>query len=358
MFDDPRAAAGLRRADLEVNPNAIELARERIGGQNEAIDLHGQRGRLSRSLQRRDRQPELKLTTLASRLVASGVAIALGVLVPAYVVGADDIVPGSACPTSDDPPAPTAILFQGRIVEGGLAQRPMPVIPVDVDAHFVLAVEVDNAEGCIPGGLPRRTNFLIHSPALFFGFQLGRLPRESGAAVEGTYSFRLEAKPLAADRWTFDLGIRDLGPAAVGILSCTSEGCFLESDRALTAGTRLVALDGQGGARLIEVGGVVAREPGAPAVLIDSAPARFAYRATSDETGDYGPAAVFRFWARVPDSEGLGVAWDWPEPPERLTRSLSREGIHFAVERTGDGAPEELWRGYYYLGYDVEPTCP
>jgi len=38
VVDDPRAAAGFRRADLEVNPNAIELARERIGGQNEGID--------------------------------------------------------------------------------------------------------------------------------------------------------------------------------------------------------------------------------------------------------------------------------------------------------------------------------
>ena len=38
VVDDPHAAAGLRRADLEVNPNAIELAKERIGGQNEGID--------------------------------------------------------------------------------------------------------------------------------------------------------------------------------------------------------------------------------------------------------------------------------------------------------------------------------
>jgi len=38
VVDDPRAAAGLGRADLEVNPNAITLARERIGGQNEGID--------------------------------------------------------------------------------------------------------------------------------------------------------------------------------------------------------------------------------------------------------------------------------------------------------------------------------
>jgi hypothetical protein len=38
VVDDPRAAAGLGRADLEVNPNAIELAKERIGGLNEGID--------------------------------------------------------------------------------------------------------------------------------------------------------------------------------------------------------------------------------------------------------------------------------------------------------------------------------
>jgi hypothetical protein len=39
VVDDPRAAAGFRRADLEVNPNAIELAKERIGGLNEQIDM-------------------------------------------------------------------------------------------------------------------------------------------------------------------------------------------------------------------------------------------------------------------------------------------------------------------------------
>ena len=40
VLDDPRAAAGLNedRADLEVNPNAIVLARERLGGLNEEID--------------------------------------------------------------------------------------------------------------------------------------------------------------------------------------------------------------------------------------------------------------------------------------------------------------------------------
>jgi hypothetical protein len=40
VLDCPRLAAGLNpdRADLEVNPNAIELARERLGGLNEEID--------------------------------------------------------------------------------------------------------------------------------------------------------------------------------------------------------------------------------------------------------------------------------------------------------------------------------
>jgi hypothetical protein len=40
IVDDPRAAAGLRpeRADLEVNPNAIDLARDRLHGLNEELD--------------------------------------------------------------------------------------------------------------------------------------------------------------------------------------------------------------------------------------------------------------------------------------------------------------------------------
>ena len=40
VLDDVRLAAGLNpdRADLEVNPNAITLARERLGGLNEEID--------------------------------------------------------------------------------------------------------------------------------------------------------------------------------------------------------------------------------------------------------------------------------------------------------------------------------
>jgi len=38
VVDDPRAAAGHGRADLEVNSNAVELARERLGGLNEGLD--------------------------------------------------------------------------------------------------------------------------------------------------------------------------------------------------------------------------------------------------------------------------------------------------------------------------------
>lgn len=40
VCDDPLAAAGLRpeRADLEVNPNAIKLARERLEGLNGDLD--------------------------------------------------------------------------------------------------------------------------------------------------------------------------------------------------------------------------------------------------------------------------------------------------------------------------------
>ena len=38
IVDDPRGAAGFGRADLEVNPNAIYLAQERLQGLNEDLD--------------------------------------------------------------------------------------------------------------------------------------------------------------------------------------------------------------------------------------------------------------------------------------------------------------------------------
>lgn len=300
----------------------------------------------------------MKLTSLYAGLLVTGLGVAVAILLARHLHGEENVLPGSACPATDAPPAPTTIVFRGRIVGSGLPRKPLRVIPVDIDPHFLLAVEVEDAEGCIPGGLPRRTNFLIHSPALFFGFQLGRLPRESGGAVAGTYSFRLQAEPIDADRWTFDLSIRDLAPAAVGLLLCRGDQCRLESDQALDAGVHPLALDGQGGTRAIDVGEVVGRPPGAAVALVNGAPARFGYRAISYETGDFGPAAVFRLWARAPAAEDAEIAWDWHDPPERLTRCLTREGVHFGVERPGDGGADLLWRGDYPLDHGAEPTCP
>lgn len=39
----------------------------------------------------------------------------------------------------------------------------------------------------------------------------------------------------------------------------------------------------------------------------------------------------------------------------QLTVCTSSEGLHVALKRSNGGSPAHL---YYYLGYDVEPTCP
>jgi hypothetical protein len=49
-----------------------------------------------------------------------------------------------------------------------------------------------------------------------------------------------------------------------------------------------------------------------------------------------------------PDLDGDGAA-------ETVTECTSLEGVHVVVS-PGEG--KSSWHAYYYLGYDVEPTCP
>lgn len=66
---------------------------------------------------------------------------------------------------------------------------------------------------------------------------------------------------------------------------------------------------------------------------------------------------------------GIGVTGNAPRVDGRLdltgdgaaetfTQCSTSEGISFAVWSGKPFAGTPLWSGYYYLGYDVEPTCP
>ena len=75
---------------------------------------------------------------------------------------------------------------------------------------------------------------------------------------------------------------------------------------------------------------------------------------------------------RLPSGPGFGILMSPREPggnraswlhldadnvPEFFYQCTSREGLHLIV-RSGDRlSGQTRWRAYYYLGYDVEPTC-
>jgi hypothetical protein len=76
---------------------------------------------------------------------------------------------------------------------------------------------------------------------------------------------------------------------------------------------------------------------------------------------DDGPEVIARDIGLVLDRSRAKVTvlghGDWlllSDPPRTIRRCTSTQGIHLSVtigEKT-------VWDQYYYLGYDVEPTCP
>jgi hypothetical protein len=76
---------------------------------------------------------------------------------------------------------------------------------------------------------------------------------------------------------------------------------------------------------------------------------------------DDGPEVIARDIGLVLDRSQAKVTvlrhGEWlllSNPPKIIRRCMSTEGIHLSVtigEKT-------VWDEYYYLGYDVEPTCP
>ena len=57
----------------------------------------------------------------------------------------------------------------------------------------------------------------------------------------------------------------------------------------------------------------------------------------------------------------LGIAMlgaDNPLDNYRFDYCNTQEGVSFALNARPEQGGAELWRGYYYLGYESEPTCP
>ena len=71
------------------------------------------------------------------------------------------------------------------------------------------------------------------------------------------------------------------------------------------------------------------------------------------------PAIAVR--ARAPIAVGgrhASTDLDGDGRPERFAQCTSREGIHLRVVTPAAGREIERWHAYFYVPYDLEPTCP
>jgi hypothetical protein len=55
---------------------------------------------------------------------------------------------------------------------------------------------------------------------------------------------------------------------------------------------------------------------------------------------------------------GPGIDIDGDGKADHFTQCATSEGISFAVWNIAPYKGTALWSGYYYLGYDIERTCP
>jgi hypothetical protein len=72
-----------------------------------------------------------------------------------------------------------------------------------------------------------------------------------------------------------------------------------------------------------------------------------------------GPYSRLRLRGQAPEFRTAWVAF-LGEPPSKTVQvheCLSSEGVHYTVWAGEPFKSRRLWHDYYYLGYDVEPSC-
>jgi hypothetical protein len=82
--------------------------------------------------------------------------------------------------------------FEASIVDAFLPSEPIQAIPVGYDPRFGFTVRVERyLEGTLPGGNTQLVTFLVHSPAMFFAFELGHMGEEM---PKGSFTFTLSSQ--------------------------------------------------------------------------------------------------------------------------------------------------------------------
>jgi hypothetical protein len=181
------------------------------------LSSFGRASQVMRSVRRTGRENHALRPTVWIGLVLVSVAVAAGVylLRQSLTQPRAPESPGRAAGKPFPEPSRTEEIiarFVGHVGDVGLPDAPVRVFPIGHDPRFVLPVTVSRVvEGALPqqGGEVR---FLIHSPALFFGRNLGELP--AGNHPEGEFIFTLVATG-SSDGTAYDLRMARLDDGAM-----------------------------------------------------------------------------------------------------------------------------------------------
>ncbi|HEV7838557.1 MAG TPA: hypothetical protein VGO75_10865 [Gemmatimonadaceae bacterium] len=137
--------------------------------------------------------------------------------------------------------------------------------------------------------------------------------------------------------------------------------CFATRDTTLLPGTR-VTIVFTGFPQHSAVGRITTRGklpciPGPPMPPMDSI--QYVAEMPRDTADRIGIPVVLLGRVREPVQRGdtVTIAMEPGQPPIRFRVCASTEGLHATAWAGAPLASPRLWHSYYYLGYDVDPTC-
>lgn len=142
-------------------------------------------------------------------------------------------------------------------------------------------------------------------------------------------------------------------------LGWVTGACLATANKALTSGSPITVISVDDNASIVtgRVSGRTASDETCPALLQDRRKQNESkwsfYELKLSRPVDLGIGIIGGAKAVI---GGLDLNGD--DAPEKFTQCASSEGVWFRVWSGPAYQGIPLWSGYYYLGYDVEVTCP
>jgi hypothetical protein len=137
--------------------------------------------------------------------------------------------------------------------------------------------------------------------------------------------------------------------------------CFSSKDTTLLAGTRativFTGFPQHSASGRIRSRGKLPCIPGPPMPPMDSM--QYVVEMPRDTSDRIGIPVVILGPVAKPEQRGdtVTIAIETAQPPIRFRTCASTEGLHATAWAGEPLASSRRWHAYYYLGYDVDPTC-